>query len=264
LSKLFKQGIIDDTVPDNVDSDSVDNFEVTTCWIAAENALHYAKSKISEVSEVFDRWNIQESDYIVLAGFDESLIKSGVGYLEQIHVFVSAEINPGTSSPLLSELGRVFSPFSSILFTESSSYPLPVLKDDRKMGSDELTCFTALDDGRSSPTLPSTMITPPVDDSPTDVSPRSSGKADGEKNETPRPKVKERDVAVLYIQNCGKNQGGQSTHSLKSGKADGEKNETPRPKVKVSFHINKTSILIILIVLMIVKLLVVVLIQLEI
>ena len=86
------------------------------------------RNNISSVSKVFGSWNIQKSEYVVLAGFDESLIKSGVGYLEQVHVFVTAGVV--AASPLLPELGRLISPFSSILFTESSSYCLPVFKDD--------------------------------------------------------------------------------------------------------------------------------------
>ena len=79
----------------------------TTCWIAAEHALQHARNNISSVSEVFERWKFQKSEYVILAGFDESLIKSGVGYLEQIHVFVITEVD--ATSPLLSELGRLFS-----------------------------------------------------------------------------------------------------------------------------------------------------------
>jgi len=75
---------------------------ISTCWIAADHALQHARNNILLVSEIFDKWQIQKSKFIVLAGFDESLIKSGVGYLEQIHVFVIAEVHP--SSPLLTEL----------------------------------------------------------------------------------------------------------------------------------------------------------------
>jgi hypothetical protein len=57
--------------------------ETTTCWISAE---HHARSKISAVSQVFKMFDIEESEYIILAGFDESLIESGVGYLEQVHI----------------------------------------------------------------------------------------------------------------------------------------------------------------------------------
>jgi hypothetical protein len=71
------------------------------------------------VSKIFGKWQIQESDYVVHAGFDKSLIKCGIGLLEQIHVFVSKEVD--ATSPLLSELGRLISPFSSSLFTKSSS-----------------------------------------------------------------------------------------------------------------------------------------------
>jgi len=159
--------------------------ETITCWIAAEHALHHAKSKISAVSDVFKMQNIQESDYVVLAGFHECLIKSGIGYLEQIHVFVCAEID--ATSPILSELGRIFTPFSSILFTESSSYHLPVFKDDVNVWEfDELVYFTAskLADGGSSAKTPLTVIslahTSPLADSLSDLSP---GSGEGGKDE---------------------------------------------------------------------------------
>ena len=158
---------------------------ITTCWIAAENALEHARNNISFVSEVFDKWQIQKSEYIVLAGFDESLIKSSIGYLEQIHVFVVAEVD--ATSPLLSELGRLFSPFSSILFTESSSYRLPVLKDDGSIWEfDELVYFTALksaDDGSIAKTplsIISLSQTPSQADGPTDFSQSDSGTGSGE------------------------------------------------------------------------------------
>ncbi len=133
--------------------------EAKICWIAAEHALQHARSKISSVSESFRRSNIQESEYVVLAGFDESLIKSGIGYLEQIHVFVSAEVD--ATSPLLCELGKTFSPLSSILFTESSSHYMPVFKDDGTVWEfDELVYFTAskFADGGSSAKTSLTVI----------------------------------------------------------------------------------------------------------
>ena len=170
--------------------------KTTTCWIAPEDALQHARSKLPLVSEVFYRWKIQESEYVVQAGFDESLIKSGVGYLQQIHVFVSAEVD--ATSPLFSELGKIFSPFSSILFTESSLYYLPVFKDDGNVWEfDELIYFTAskfADDG-SSAVMPPTVISfsqnPHLADGPTAFSQDGSGNGEGKKQ---RPnKGKERD-----------------------------------------------------------------------
>ena len=158
----------------------------TTCWIAAEHALQHVRNNISSISEVFGRWNFQKPEYVVLAGFDESLIKSGVGYLEQIHVFVTTGVD--ATSPLLSELGRSFSPFSSILFTESSSYRLPVFKDDgSEWDFDELVYYTAskFADGGSSAKNPLTIISIYQNTSPTDgttsITPSASGSGSGEK-----------------------------------------------------------------------------------
>ncbi|KDR72300.1 hypothetical protein GALMADRAFT_143149 [Galerina marginata CBS 339.88] len=148
----------------NVGSSTVDRgksecFQTTACWIAAEHALRHARSNVSLISEIFDKWHIPKSEYVVLAGFDESLIRSGIGYLEQIHVFVSAEVD--ATSPLLPELGKLFSPFSSILFTDSSSYHLPVFKADGSVWEfDELVYYTAskFGDGGSSAKTPLTVI----------------------------------------------------------------------------------------------------------
>ncbi|KAG5651255.1 hypothetical protein H0H81_009299, partial [Sphagnurus paluster] len=133
--------------------------EITTCWIAAERALQHARSRMSSVSCVFHRRKIQESEYVVLAGFDESIIRSSFGYLEQIHVFTSAKVK--VTSALLSELGRLFSPFSSILFTESSSYHMPVFKDDGNVWEyNELARLTAISftSGESRAKMPLTVI----------------------------------------------------------------------------------------------------------
>ena len=172
----------------------------TTCWIAAEHALQHARNNISSVSEVFGEWQIQESEYAIHAGFDESLIKSGVGFLEQIHVFVFAEVD--ANSPLLSILGKLFSPFSSILFTESSSYHLPVSKDDGSIWDfDELVYITAskVADSGSSAKSPLTIVslsgTSSQADGMTGFSQSSSGSGEGGKNKERRlEKGKERDT----------------------------------------------------------------------
>lgn len=170
-----------------------------TCWIAAEHALQHARSKISSVSEAFSRFEIEESEYFILAGFDEPLINSGIGYLEQIHVFVSAAVT--SESPLLSELGQIFSPFSSILFTESSSYPLSVFKDDGNVwDTDELVYCTAskFADGGSSAKTPLTVIslsrTPSPAAGTSSLSSGGSGSEEGEKDKKRKSeKGKERD-----------------------------------------------------------------------
>jgi len=100
-----------------------------TCWIAAEKALRHIQNNRPQIDSAFLKRNIQKSQYAVLAGFDESLIQDGIGYLEQVHIFTSADV--AANSTLLADLGRILSPFPSILFTESSHpHLLPVFKPD--------------------------------------------------------------------------------------------------------------------------------------
>ncbi|KDR66385.1 hypothetical protein GALMADRAFT_259488 [Galerina marginata CBS 339.88] len=138
--------------------DDGDHGESLSRWVAAERASSHVGKNIKRLREVLAKWEIQESQYAIYAGFDESLIQAGVGYLEQIHILSSAPI-AGNSS-LLSDLGKITSPFSAILFTESASFRVPVYKD---IGStydfDELVHFTALKfiDGGSS-TVPTISV----------------------------------------------------------------------------------------------------------
>jgi hypothetical protein len=106
------------------------------------------------------------------------------------------------TSSLLSELGKLFSPFSSTLFTEFSSYRLPVFKDDGSVWEfDELVYFTAskFADGGSSAKTPMTIISLSQSQSLADtMTVSSSGSGDsgeGEENKKQRSeKGKERDT----------------------------------------------------------------------
>ena len=155
---------------------------------------------MSSVSDIFNALQIQKSEYAVYAGFDEPLIKSGVGYIEQIHVFVSEKVD--VNPPLLKELGKLFSPFSSILFTGSSWYRMPILKagvDEDVWDFDELTYFTAsrFADGGSSAKTPLTVIslsqTPRMAEDPTVFLPGGFSSGDGEKDEERKPRKDEGD-----------------------------------------------------------------------
>lgn len=127
--------------------------EMTYYWSAAEGALQHVKDNIGNLAAVFSKWHIEESQYAVFAGFDMSLVQIGVGHLEQIHIFTSAGVD---TNSLLSDLGKIVSPFSAILFTESSSHPIPIFKDDGSAWCfDELVFDQALKfvDARSSTTM---------------------------------------------------------------------------------------------------------------
>ena len=98
--------------------------------IVAEGALEHVGNleRKAEIKAAFLDLQIAESQYAVLAGFNEVLIQSGFGYLEEIHVFCCVEIP--YSSLLLNKLGKVLTPYPGIIFTPSSGYKTPVFKDD--------------------------------------------------------------------------------------------------------------------------------------
>ncbi|KAF8816171.1 hypothetical protein BYT27DRAFT_6466354 [Phlegmacium glaucopus] len=102
----------------------------TQVVIAAEGALKYVcdSGKNAEIKTAFLDLKILESEYLVLAGFNEAFIQTGFGYLEEIHIFCCTKIpNP---LPLLSRLGKILTPYPGIIFTPSSVYKTPVFKDD--------------------------------------------------------------------------------------------------------------------------------------
>jgi len=96
--------------------------------IVPERALLHAEKHRTQIKIIFERYDIQKSDLATYAGFDKACIQNGLGFLEQIHVFTESTIL--ATSPLLMELGKILSPFSSILFTGTSSFLLPVYKND--------------------------------------------------------------------------------------------------------------------------------------
>jgi len=77
-------------------------------WIGAEHALLHVERNRSRIETVFQRHDIEKSQYAVYAGFDESCIRRGLGFFEQIHIFTLSTIL--ATSPLLTELGQSFSP----------------------------------------------------------------------------------------------------------------------------------------------------------
>ena len=91
------------------------------------------------------------------------------------------EVDP--SSSLLTELGRLFSPFSSTLFTESSSYRLPVFKDDgSEWEFDELVYLTVskfADEGSSAKTPPTIISLNNQNSSSSDGSSQFNGGGSG-------------------------------------------------------------------------------------
>ena len=107
---------------------SVPAIHITHFLLGADGALRHMKMVEDKLRTTFSHFQILPSCYSTHAGFNESLIRDQIGYIEEIHVFTLAEIPE--DSPLVFELGNIFSPYPGILFTPTSSYQTPVFKED--------------------------------------------------------------------------------------------------------------------------------------
>ena len=118
---------------------------IRTCWIAAENALQHIRRNINQIDKVLARWQLSDSDYAVCAGFDESAIRSSLDLQrEDIHVFIFSERFRRPPKKLLDKLGKIFCPFDSILFMNSTAYRIPDFRNGEIMWSlDDFFCLPA-------------------------------------------------------------------------------------------------------------------------
>ena len=97
--------------------------------IGAESALKGIQDKEIAIEAAFNDFNISSLEYAVLAGFNEALIQSGTGYLPEIHIFCSTDITQSAES-FVTKLGKILAPLPGALFTPSSTYQIPVFKDN--------------------------------------------------------------------------------------------------------------------------------------
>jgi tetratricopeptide (TPR) repeat protein len=100
--------------------------------LGAKVALQHLQQFEAEIKAALSLSGISEVDYMLLAGFNESVIHSGIGYLEEIHVILKSEFP--SDSDLLSSLGRIFSPFPGTIFTTCPPYcfKTPVFNSEGK------------------------------------------------------------------------------------------------------------------------------------
>ena len=79
--------------------------------------------KTTEIEDAFLSYFVTQDDYRIFAGFNQEVIESGIGYVEEIHVFISYK--PPQLISLLSRLETICSPFPVAIFTPTSIHRLP-------------------------------------------------------------------------------------------------------------------------------------------
>ncbi|KAF9558796.1 hypothetical protein CPC08DRAFT_709389 [Agrocybe pediades] len=103
--------------------------DLLTAWAVPEQAAAFIQG-IREVvlDSILASYQIGPSQYALYVGFDHLSLQHGFGYMQQIHIFTSVDVS--NTSKLIPELGKLFLPFSSMIFTPSMCMRLPVFKGD--------------------------------------------------------------------------------------------------------------------------------------
>ena len=96
------------------------------------------------IEAVFKDFKISRSEYGVLAGFNEALMRSGTGYLQEIHIFCSVDITQRVES-FVTKLGKILSPLPGTLFTPSSMHRIPVFRIDGTVLSWDELAFSRME-----------------------------------------------------------------------------------------------------------------------
>jgi hypothetical protein len=112
--------------------------------IGTESVLEGIQGKEAVIETAFADFQISRSEYAVFAGFNEALMRSGTGYLPEIHVLYSVDIAHRTES-LVTELGKILSPLPGVLFTPSSTYRIPVFQNDETLLSWDEFVFSRIE-----------------------------------------------------------------------------------------------------------------------
>jgi hypothetical protein len=85
--------------------------------------MQHLEQNCATFQKIFTDFNIPESEYQLLAGFDEDIIQHRLGYLNQIHVILRFE--PRDVDRFLLCLSSALKNFTAIIFTDKSTHRLP-------------------------------------------------------------------------------------------------------------------------------------------
>lgn len=92
-------------------------------FVVAQEALNHLERNLAVFQKIFADFHIQQSDYRLLAGFDEDIIRDHLGFLNQIHLLIRSE--PEDITSFLSRLSPALEGFSAFVFTDKSTYRIP-------------------------------------------------------------------------------------------------------------------------------------------
>ena len=95
--------------------------------VTAQLALEHATTQFPKIGSALSlACRMPDAAYLVRVGFDEDMMCRGQGALQEIYIYVDFDI-PSDSNLVLDELGKILSPFPSILFTPTMLHRVPIV-----------------------------------------------------------------------------------------------------------------------------------------
>ncbi|KAJ7577700.1 hypothetical protein C8J56DRAFT_798514 [Mycena floridula] len=108
-----------------------------TFLVGAVAALGHITPRMSMIRALMHSAGLTEDQFCIRPGFNEDLIMQGAGMLQQIFVLLSTESS--LSDDMISELGKIFSPFPGVICTPTMVIQTPVFHEDgRQWDFDDL------------------------------------------------------------------------------------------------------------------------------
>ncbi|KAF8996509.1 hypothetical protein BDQ17DRAFT_915765 [Cyathus striatus] len=85
--------------------------------LASTEALSHARKHANSIMNIFRELNVMHHQIFILSGFNEYLLEFGIGYLQEVHIFSTEDIDE--ESQHLNTLSKVASPYPLKIFTPS-------------------------------------------------------------------------------------------------------------------------------------------------
>ena len=83
-----------------------------------------SQNNVNALRNILASYKVAPQDYVVQVGFNEDLLDRGAGYLEEIYIYLSKEVE-GQVSCMLDCLAVLFHPLPCVLLTPEKSYRIP-------------------------------------------------------------------------------------------------------------------------------------------
>jgi hypothetical protein len=117
-----------------IDSENASFSNQAARLIVAQAALDHVLTQESSIKQALQSCcpMIPDAAYLIQVGFNEDLIQSQRGILQEVHIFVNFDFQKVDVTRILDRLGQILSPFPCVIATPSACLQPPILGPNGK------------------------------------------------------------------------------------------------------------------------------------